>query len=432
VAIDPKRPLHRVQGGTQDNGTFDWNGTSMQWSNIMYGDGGNGGYNHCDPKIRFNTFFTQATDSNFRDGHPRDWVVTSGPLFAPQNAGEVSSFYGPIVADEVNCGSLSQFPQFQTEAARLANVNTFAGRPGPPAVPATPAQGQQIGDKIGFMFIGLNHVWRTIDNGGPQAYLEASCPEFTTSAADPRCGDWKPLGGPPGFNQPGDLTGAFYGGPVPTPDRFGGTVVHIERNPSDRGTIWAATSTGRVFVTRNADAVAPSSVQWCRIDNRAVPYSPPRFVSSIHADPGNLSRAYLAYNGYNSNTRDQPGHVFEVTLSEPTGCAGPVTWRDLLVEQGSIPDGRQGDIPIVDLVRDDLTGDLYASTDFGVLRGETADGLTYEWARVGTGLPRVETPGITIDSCSRVLYAATHGRSVYRMFLPPVDDGPKEPCPRTP
>jgi hypothetical protein len=428
VAIDPKRP-NRVQGGTQDNGTLEWTGSAMQWENVIYGDGGNGGYDYCDSKIRFNTFFTQATDSNFRDGHPTDWVVTSGPLFAPQNAGEVSSFYGPIVADYTNCGRKADFPQFQTEAARLANANTFAGRPG---VPATPPEGQQIGAQLGFKYIGLNHVWRTIDNGGPQGYLEANCPEFFTSAADPRCGDWKSLGGPPGANQPGGLTGTSYGG-----DRLGGTVVAIQRSRSDSISLWAATSTGRLFVTRNVNAVDPNAVVFCRLDDKAL-NDPPRFISSIHPDPGNSNRAFVSYNGYNSATKDQPGHVFEVTLSEPTGCAGPVTWRDLLVEQGSIPEGREGDIPIVDLVQDDLKGDLYASTDFGVLRGEKvtpspAVPAGYAWARVGEGLPRVETPGITIDSCARILYAATHGRSVWRMFLPPVANAPKtQSCPTTP
>jgi hypothetical protein len=419
VAIDPKQPTTKVQGGTQDNGTLEWTGSAMQWENVIYGDGGNGGYGYCNDKIRFNTFFTQATDSNFRDGHPTDWVIASGPLFPPQNGGEISSFYGPIVADETNCGDL---PQFRTEAARLANANTFAGRPG---VPATPPEGQQIGDEIQLIYIGLNHVWRTIDAGGPQAYLEANCPEFTTSAADPRCGDYKPLGGPPGANNPGGLTGTTYGA-----DRVGGTVVSIERNPADNGTMWAATSTGRVFLTRNANAVDPNTVVWCRVDNTAT-NDPPRFISSIHANKNNLNQAFISYNGYNSATRDQPGHVFEVTLSEPTGCAGPVTWRDLHVEQGSIPQGREGDIPIVDLVHDEFTDDLYASTDFGVLRGERV-GADYVWARFGEGLPFVETPGLTIDPCTRVMYAATHGRSVWRTFLAPVANAPKEGCARTP
>src|SRR5438874_13528830 len=31
----------------------------------------------------------------------------------------------------------------------------------------------------------------------------------------------------------------------------------------------------------------------------------------------------------------------------------------------------------------------------------------------------VEVPGLTVDPCSRALYAAAHGRSIWRMFLPP-------------
>jgi len=90
-----------------------------------------------------------------------------------------------------------------------------------------------------------------------------------------------------------------------------------------------------------------------------------------------------------------------------------------------------GDIPITDLVRDDFTGDLYASTDFGVLR--SAGGLGSNWSEAGPKLPRVEVPGLTIDPCSRVLYAATHGRSVWRMFLPQAAAAKNlKGCPRTP
>jgi hypothetical protein len=416
---DPQRS-NNGQAGTQDNGTMEWQGTPNEWVNEMYGDGGNGFRDYCDSKIHGNTFFTQATDTNFHDGMVTKWVVTSGPLF---NGGEGSLFYGPIAADYTNCGDIRDFPQFRTEAARLANTNqtTFAQQNG----------GSVIGAKIGFKYIGLNHVWRTIDNGGPQDYLEANCPEFTTSAADPRCGDWKPLGGPQGVNQPGDLTGTVYGA-----DRITGFVVEIQRSPYDSNTIWAATTNGRLFVSRNVNSVDPASVQWCRLDNRAVPYSPPRFITSI-VPTENPRRVFVSYNGYNSNTRDQRGHVFEVTFSDD--CSGPVSWRDLAVEQGSDDHSDiAGDIPITDLVRDDYTGDLYASTDFGVLRGQPAAplgavGSAYAWARVGTGFPFVETPGLTIDPCERELFAATHGRGIWRMYIAPLASKPaQQRCPRTP
>ena len=50
-------------------------------------------------------------------------------------------------------------------------------------------------------------VWRTQDWGGDQTFLEANCPEFTTSAAQPGCGDFVRIGGAPTT----DLTAAAWG-----------------------------------------------------------------------------------------------------------------------------------------------------------------------------------------------------------------------------
>ena len=52
-----------------------------------------------------------------------------------------------------------------------------------------------IGDPAvgGTDFIGLEHVWRTQDNAGSQAYLDQHCNEQTGDFQSP-CGDWQPLG----------------------------------------------------------------------------------------------------------------------------------------------------------------------------------------------------------------------------------------------
>ena len=97
--------------------------------------------------------------------------------------------------------------------------------------------------------------------------------------------------------------------------------------------------------------------------------------------------------------------MFDVTWNGATAV-----WRNLNVESGN------GDYPINDIARDDVTGNLYAATDFGVLVG-TPSGANYVWTPTA-GLPRVEVSGLRIHSAQRVLYAATHGRSVYRMLLP--------------
>jgi hypothetical protein len=246
------------------------------------------------------------------------------------------------------------------------------------------------------MFAGLEGVWRTTDNGGNQAYLEANCPEFTTSAANASCGDWQELGGAGNA-----LYRSVYGS-----GRQGGVIAAVERAPGDTGTLWTATSTGRVFVSKNADATDPASVAFTRIDTLAS-NAPGRFVSSIYVDPANPNHAWISYSGYNFNTPSQPGHVFEVTY-DPT--AGTATWTNL--DSGT---GPMGDLPVTDLVRDDVTGDLYASTDFGVVRLPSG---TTSWVVAGAGLPNVEVSGLAIAPGSRVLYAATHGRSAWRLTLP--------------
>ena len=73
------------------------------------------------------------------------------------------------------------------------------------------------------------------------------------------------------------------------------------------------------------------------------------------------------------------------------------------------------DFPITALVRDDLTGDLYAGSDFGVMKLANA---TTTWVAAGTGMPMVEVPGLTIVPGARILYAATHGRGGWSLQLP--------------
>ena len=70
---------------------------------------------------------------------------------------------------------------------------------------------------------------------------------------------------------------------------------------------------------------------------------------------------------------------------------------------------------MTDVAFDDPTGDLYVSTDFGVMRLEAGE---TSWEVAGDGLPTVETPGLTIVTSSRRLYAATHGMGMWYLTLP--------------
>lgn len=379
VSVNPTNSSD-VQGGTQDNGTWEGTAGNQTWNQIIYGDGGQSGFDVGDPSVRFNNFFSPYSDVNFANGDPTKWVVVSAPFFngTGGNPKEASAFYLPEIADPLIAGT---------------------------------------------QLIGLQHVWRTTDNGGDRGYLEANCPEFTTDGSQEGCGDWKPLGDPTGSGSlitatgidyaAGDLTGPQYGA-----DRGGGYVVATERATSDHSTLWAATRTGRVFISRNVDASDAGSVAFTRLDSLSSA-SPGRFVSSIAIDPKNPYHAWLSYSGYNANTPDQPGHVFEVTYDPKKGTA---TWEN--IDRGT---GPIGDLPVTDLVHDDQTNALYAATDFGVLRSVGKSG---KWTLAASGLPAVEVPGLTLDSKSRVLYAATHGRAVWSLQLAgsgsPKDPGPKK------
>jgi hypothetical protein len=352
LSVAADNPKH-VQGGTQDNGTLETNGSAVTWPQIIYGDGGQSGFNATNSSLRFNSFTGAFHDVNFQNGDPTKWVIASGPIASTEPA----AFYAPIVAD-----------------------------PNPAAA--------------GTIFEGALSVWRTQDWAGNQAFLEANCPEFTTSGANPACGDFVRIGPAGATNL--TASAADYRGT----SRAGGNLAAVERTPSDTGTLWAATGTGRVFVSHNADA-AGGSVTFTRLDSLAA-NSPGRFVSGIYVDPSNANHAWIAYGSYSSLTPSTPGHLFSVTYDP---VAGTATWTNL---DGSGA-GAFPDFPATDVVYDQPTGDLYASNDWGVLR--LASGSS-NWVIAGGGLPNVEVAGLTIAPGGRKLYAATHGRSAWVLNLP--------------
>ena len=126
------------------------------------------------------------------------------------------------------------------------------------------------------MFVGMESVWRTTDNGGPQEFLEETCNEYTGTFQHV-CGDWKPLGS----GNSGNLTSQYYGR-----DKIGHYVVAVERARGDASTLWAGTRIGRLFISKNADA-ARQNVKYTRIDT---PGQPERFVSGIAIEPSPATR----------------------------------------------------------------------------------------------------------------------------------------------
>jgi hypothetical protein len=349
VAADSSKHL---QGGTQDNGTFETLGSAVTWPQIIYGDGGQSGFNVSNSAFRFNSFTGNFHDVNFQNGDPTKWVIASGPIVA---SGEGAQFYAPIIADPASAGTIFQ---------------------------------------------GSLSVWRTQDWAGNQVFLEANCPEFTTSGAKSTCGDFVRIG--PSGATILTASAADYRGTSRACTGTGCAVAAVARVPSDTGTLWAATNTGRVFISKNADIATNTAVTYTRLDSLAV-NSPGRFPSGIFVDPMNPNHAWISYSSYSSLTPTTPGHIFSVTYNQGAGTA---TWTNL--DGSSFPD-----FPATGIARDS-NGDLYASNDWGVLRLPNGSST---WVVAGAGLPNVEVVGLTIVPSARTLYAATHGRSAWKLPL---------------
>ncbi len=331
-----------VQGGTQDNGTWQSTATKGLYRNTIFGDGGQSGFDVVNPKFRFHTYYGASPDVNFSSGATFDWNWIGDPI---DGTGE--EFYVPIISD--------------------------------PSVSGT-------------MFVGTATVYRTKTHGmGTMnlATFRKHCNEFTGDFTV-ECGDWVTIGST-------SLTDPSLG------TWAGGSIAAVQRTASDTSTLWAATSTGRVFISHNADADPNTSVAFTRIDTSSSA-APGRFITGIAIDPANSNHGWISYDGYSVSTPSTPGHVFEVTY-DPVAQTATFTDRSYDLK----------DLPIDDVVLDTVTGDLYASSDFGVYRlpaGSTA------WSPAGKGLPNVEVSGLTIVPNARLLYGATHGLGVWVLNLP--------------
>jgi Divergent InlB B-repeat domain len=237
----------------------------------------------------------------------------------------------------------------------------------------------------GYEYTGGQHVYRTTDDGGKRAFLDKYCNEYTGDYLHrpSPCGDWKTISP--------DLTA----GTAAT--KGTGYIVAIERAPSDKGTMWVGTRRGRIFVTTNAHST-PGAVRYRRIDTVR---QPRRFPSGISIDPKNPDRAYIAFDGYNAYTPTAPGHVFAVTYHPKTKKA---MWKNL--------SGNLGDQPINDVEYVPGLRSLFAATDFGVLRLKLG---TTTWTQAAAGLPQGAVFGLRRAAGSAWLFAATHGRGVFRL-----------------
>ena len=150
--------------------------------------------------------------------------------------------------------------------------------------------------------------------------------------------------------------------------------------------IYAGTDTGKVWKTSDAGAT------WTQMQGL-----PTRWVNSIIADRDDSNHAYIAFSGFRQG--DDAANVWETR-------DGGTTWQNI---SSNMPNG-----PVEMLEYDAIGNVLFAATDVGVFVHK--DGEAH-WYTISVGMPDVPVLDVKLSGDHKTLYAATFGRSVFKLSL---------------
>ncbi|MCG2419458.1 T9SS type A sorting domain-containing protein [Aequorivita sp. F47161] len=165
-----------------------------------------------------------------------------------------------------------------------------------------------------------------------------------------------------------------------------GTITTISVSPLDNEIIFVGTDDGKAWVTQDGGS------NWTDVSTGV----PNRWVTKVLASREDPNTVYLTLSGYRFG--EGVGHVYK---SNDLGN----NWFDI---SSTLPD-----IPVNDLEQDSF-GNLFVATDVGVL-ATNDEGVN--WTVLGENLPSVVVTDLFIHEGSQFLFAATFGRSSYKIDI---------------
>ena len=165
-----------------------------------------------------------------------------------------------------------------------------------------------------------------------------------------------------------------------------GTITTISVSQFDSQVVYVGTDDGKAWVTQNGGA------NWTDISAGV----PNRWVTKILASKENANTVYLTLSGYRFG--EDMGHVYK---SIDFGN----NWVDIST---TLPD-----IPVNDIEQDNF-GNLFIGTDVGVL-ASSDEGIN--WNVLGENMPSAVVTDLFIHEGIQFLYAATFGRSTYKIDI---------------
>jgi len=225
-------------GGTQDNGTQRWTGSST-WEHIADGDGGDCGVNRANPTTVFHTYFGMSPERSSSAGNWGSWTWIAPPI----PAGEGSLFYPPFETSATNGDTIA----LGGDALYISRNNGSAWTR--LAYPSNARSSALYIPNADNVYVGTTNgrIFRTQWNGS----------SWTTLTA------------------------------LTTP-RSGAYVSDLFVDPNNLSRIWATHRTmggGRVFRSDNGGS------SWLDRTTTALPALP---INAIEVDPGNANRIWVA------------------------------------------------------------------------------------------------------------------------------------------
>lgn len=178
-----------------------------------------------------------------------------------------------------------------------------------------------------------------------------------------------------------------------------GTIRFIAIAPGDPNRIYTTASDGQVWMSTNAGA------NWTQINTGSTSL-PVRTFNYITINRANKNDIIVSCSGTGT------GHVWRCANTTATTRV----WNDI---SGSGATGLP-DIPANSVLRDsfDFENTLFVGTDLGAFMSEDR-GLTWKNMTAPLGLPNVQVNDFRIQA-NNTLYAATFGRGMWKLALPPI------------
>jgi hypothetical protein len=177
----------------------------------------------------------------------------------------------------------------------------------------------------------------------------------------------------------------------------GSGVSAIASAPSDPAVLYVGFDDGTLEISTNATSPTPTF--------SAISPGVSEWITHIAVSPSDPSQIALTFSSSNTHSFAVPPMVQtgSVTLTgTPTA-----TFTD---QTGNLPVAVASNSVVFD------AGDLVVATDVGVFSAPVGSlsGASTSWAPAAGGLPNVQVIGLTLDAAGN-LYAATHGRGVWKL-----------------